>query len=70
MEELLWVNTYLVSCYEEPLIVCANVVNGYNTSHSIFLIEKAWKCEQPHCGHLDVLDFFSRKLYGMFSYSK
>jgi hypothetical protein len=36
MEELFWVNTYLVSCYEEPLRVCANVVNGYSTTRSIF----------------------------------
>jgi hypothetical protein len=36
MGELLWVNTYLVSYYEKPLIVYVNVVNGYNIAHFIF----------------------------------
>ncbi len=66
MEELLWVNTYLVSCYEVPLIICANVVNGYVTIHSILSIEKAWKCEQSHCGHLELPNFFQRNYMGCF----
>jgi hypothetical protein len=49
------------NCYEESLIVCANVVNGCGTQ-----LVLPSECEQSCCAHLEVPGFFKEHVWDVF----